>query len=231
MIAYKNNLFNDLQPHFTKIAIIFVKLKLCFYYYYLHFYAQLSQEISNRMQCVSCFLFQIGKYIFGYRKSYFLWLNKVHSSLHGIHFHKGSNDYCWHAEHFLIWKNLDYGIFVWHREKDIVVSDCVLADNGVGLALNVYGPASVNHQMKDNVIVVRNSILIGQSDNFNCSLDQVIPYHANIYNGRRLRKGQGRLWFHVLLNTHNIIGNTFIRVVPTLWTLYRRWNNVVYVQG
>ena len=73
------------------------------------------------------------------------------------------------------------------------MSDCFLADNGVGLALNVYGPTAVSHQFKDNVIVVQNSVLIGQSDNFNCSVDHVtVPYHAAQYPDRRLRKGKGR---------------------------------------
>ena len=36
---------------------LFIKAKLCLYYnYYLHFYARLSQEISNRMNAILVYL-------------------------------------------------------------------------------------------------------------------------------------------------------------------------------
>ena len=41
-----------ISASFYKFAIY--QTKTLFLLYYLHFYARLSQEISNRMQCVSC---------------------------------------------------------------------------------------------------------------------------------------------------------------------------------
>ena len=52
MIAYKNKLFND----FSQKLPLYSSNQNFVLLYYLHFYARLSQEISNRMQCVSCFL-------------------------------------------------------------------------------------------------------------------------------------------------------------------------------
>lgn len=103
--------------------------------------------------------------------------------MHGLHF-KARSPHCWKAEHFLIWKNLDYGIFTW-PDKSVVVSDTVLVDNKVSLALHVFGPGVLQHKFADNTITVRNSLLIGQSDSWDCVQDKIIPEHAAQYPVRR----------------------------------------------
>ena len=42
--------------------------------------------------------------------------NQIHSTLHGIHM-KLPSSYCYKLENFFIWKNLDYGIFLWTSQS------------------------------------------------------------------------------------------------------------------
>jgi len=72
-----------------------------------------------------------------------------------------------------------------------VISDSVFVDNKVSLALHVFGPPAVSHRTKDNMITVQNSLLIGQSTNFDCVTDKKIPYHASKYMWRRSPRPPG----------------------------------------
>ena len=97
--------------------------------------------------------------------------------------YKGSSSHCWKAENFLIWKNWDYGIFAW-PDKKVLISNSILADNKISLALHVFGPNVLSHAFRDNSIIVKDSLLIGQSMSFNCIIDSIIPDHASNFPQR-----------------------------------------------
>ena len=103
-------------------------------------------------------------------------LFQVHSAWQGVH-HKGTSQYCWKAEKFLIWKNYDYGIYSW-PDRSIVVTDSVFVDNKISLSLQVFGPNPVAHQSKDNKITVKDSLFVGMSDTFDCTQDTTEPWHV-----------------------------------------------------
>ena len=50
------------------------------------------------------------------------------------------------------------------------------------------GPAAVSHQTRDNTITVSNSLLVGQTTNFDCVNDQNMPFSAGKYMNRRLKR-------------------------------------------
>ncbi|XP_065660201.1 fibrocystin-L isoform X2 [Hydra vulgaris] len=109
--------------------------------------------------------------------------NEIHSTLHGIHF-RDTTTFCWKVEDFLIWKNLDYGIYTWPNWP-IVVKNCIIADNKIGLSLNVFNPDPVAHLSSNNFAKVQDTLLVGRTTNFGCNEDDVIPYHSTFYPSRR----------------------------------------------
>ena len=135
---------------------------------------------------------------------------QIHATLHGVHWNLGSTT-CYKAEHFLIWKNYDYGIYVW-TNKNILVTDSVFADNKVNFYVNSFGPNPLSHQSRDNVITVQNSLLIGRSGNFHCERDNVMPWHATKTQGRSQRPPGGKSDGEILL--------LCIRISRISWKLY-----------
>nr|XP_047143668.1 fibrocystin-L-like isoform X2 [Hydra vulgaris] len=129
--------------------------------------------------------------------------NEIHSTLHGVHF-LDSTTYCWKIEDFLIWKNLDYGVYAWPNQP-IVVKNCIVADNKIGLSLNVFNP--IAHLSSNNFAKVQDTLLIGRTSNFGCNEDDVIPYHSKFYPSRRSPRplGGGNL---------GIYCSTFSKLLP-----------------
>uniref|UniRef100_A0A7M5X729 Cadherin domain-containing protein n=2 Tax=Clytia hemisphaerica TaxID=252671 RepID=A0A7M5X729_9CNID len=115
--------------------------------------------------------------------------NEIHSTLHGIHLKKPSS-HCYKSENFLIWKNLDFGIYLWTTQS-IEIKNVILVDNKISIFGGVWGPNPLSHQFKDNTFTIKESLFVGQSDNFDCVLDSVIPYHSTFYPGRRSPRAPG----------------------------------------
>lgn len=69
---------------------------------------------------------------------------------------------------FTLWKNLDYGVFYIGSASSSVVN-LKAADNGVGVFQFIMGPAALAHRYADKYANVKNSLIIGTSDELNCS--------------------------------------------------------------
>ena len=118
MIAYKNKLFNDFSLILPELPL-YSWTKTLFLLYYLHFYAQLSQEISNRMQCVSCLVEGIVLHvILKWKNSFFFSLFSPHSVSafrRFIKFNEESNG----SIQFFIWYSCSFE-FVFQKWFDFV---------------------------------------------------------------------------------------------------------------
>ena len=66
-----------------------------------------------------------------------------------------------------------------------------MVDNKIGAFLSVYGPQALTHQTHENTVTVQNSLIIGQSSNFDCIRDNVIPHHSTYYPSRRSPRPSG----------------------------------------
>ena len=72
-----------------------------------------------------------------------------------------------------------------------ILTNKVFADNKISVHGGVAGPTSLSHIARDNTFTVRDSLFIGQSDNFHCTRDAVIPHHSTFYPGRRSPRAPG----------------------------------------
>ena len=67
-----------------------------------------------------------------------------------------------------------------------------MIDNKVSFYGGIVGPAAASHRVKDNSFTIRDSLFVGESDNFDCTLDDGnIPTHAKVYMNRRSPKPPG----------------------------------------
>ena len=121
---------------------------------------------------------------------------QIHSSLHGI-FYRLNVKHCWKVENFVIWKNLDYGIYAW-PDKSIVIENTVLVDNKVSIYAGVVGPHPLTHRTRDDIVTVKNSLMIGKSSNFDCLNDNIVPWHA-AQTGKRSTRPPGGMYIIMLL--------------------------------
>ncbi|XP_061168814.1 fibrocystin-L-like [Saccostrea echinata] len=69
---------------------------------------------------------------------------------------------------FTLWKNLDYGIF-YIGPASSSVENLKAADNGVSVFQFVMGPASLGHNYANKYAKVKDSLIIGTSDELNCA--------------------------------------------------------------
>lgn len=91
----------------------------------------------------------------------------------------------------MIWKNLDYGFYVWIN-KNIVVTNTIMADNKVSFFLNGFGPGPLSHRSRKSVITIRDSLVIGRSSNFDCTNDDFVPWHLAQVGKRSSRAPGGK---------------------------------------
>lgn len=69
---------------------------------------------------------------------------------------------------FTVWKNFDYGIF-YQGSASSSVRNLKAADNGVSVFQFVEGPPSLSHRFQDKYANVMDSLIIGTSDELDCS--------------------------------------------------------------
>ena len=80
--------------------------------------------------------------------------------------------------------NYDYGIYAWPTQS-IILTDSIFADNKLAISLNVHGASSIGHVVRDDVITIKDSTLIGQSSAFDCDAGDMSPWHAAQYPDSR----------------------------------------------
>lgn len=109
--------------------------------------------------------------------------NEVHGAWHGVHLHYVEGlPGCAMLYGFLIWKNYDYGIFT-YCESSVVVDHVIAVDNTVGMFPNVWGPPAKSHRTADKYFILRHSLIVGTSPNYDCAEDSIIPYARQPYGG------------------------------------------------
>ena len=140
--------------------------------------------------------------------------NEVHSCLHGIHMKDKTSD-CIKYEHYLLWKNLDFGIYAW-PSKSVMVRNMIFADNKIALYTNVGTPNSIRHEYADQTVSVENSLVVGQSSNFECADNDIIPHHSTFYPTRRSpRPRGGKFIVFVIFSVYVLLGPQGGRVMAS----------------
>jgi hypothetical protein len=75
---------------------------------------------------------------------------------------------CVQLTDFTAWKIWEYGIF---GKLDLRYANIVsvkLLDCRAGIYIHLYGAVSLTHQIRDSVVTVKNSLIVGHSANGNC---------------------------------------------------------------
>ena len=117
--------------------------------------------------------------------------NEVHGAWHGIHLHYVEClPGCSRVSGFLIWKAYDYGFFS-YCDSSIIVDHVIAVDNTVGLFPNVWGPHALSHRAADKYFILRHSLIVGTSPNYDCAEDSIIPYARQPYGGIGAKKAPG----------------------------------------
>lgn len=117
--------------------------------------------------------------------------NEVHGAWHGLHLHyKEGLPGCSMLSGYLLWKNYDYGIFTF-CESSVIVDNVIAVDNTVGMLPNVWGPPALSHRTADKYFILRNSLIVGTSPNYDCACDDIIPYARRPYPGIGAKKTPG----------------------------------------
>ena len=101
--------------------------------------------------------------------------NVAHSTLHGIHV--GYDDglgSCLQLSFFTIYSCYHYGIFTYSTSA-VFMENNVLIDNNAALLLNVYSPPALSHQTSNKNITIKNTIIVGASQNLTSEDDAIEP--------------------------------------------------------
>ena len=116
--------------------------------------------------------------------------NIVHGAWHGIHLHyKEGFRECSMIAGYLTWKNLDYGVFI-YPQSSVIVDHVIAVDNTVGLLPNVWGPHALTHKTANKYFILRNSLIVGTSPNYDCA-DDFVPYAKQPYGSVGAKKAPG----------------------------------------
>lgn len=137
-------------------------------------------------------------------------LLQVHSTLHGVH-SKGSTDReCYEISNYHAWKNFDFGIYAW-LDSNVLLHNNTLVDNKVGAFANTWGPDPLQHHLEGRVVVIQNSLFVGQSSAYDCTADDIIPEHGSHYPQRRSSRPSSKLL------KSQLIQNIFIQFSSFHW--------------
>ncbi|KAG7317211.1 hypothetical protein KOW79_019509 [Hemibagrus wyckioides] len=94
--------------------------------------------------------------------------NEAHGGLYGVYMNEDGLPGCSQIQGFNVWKSFDYGIY-FQVYMSIVVSNVTLADNGMGIMPLIYEPPSSSHEYSNKTVLIKDSLIVGSSPNFNCS--------------------------------------------------------------
>ena len=101
--------------------------------------------------------------------------NTVHSVLHGVNILTNQGiPRCTMISGFLVWKAYDWGVFFFPTSR-VIVKDIVLADNVNSINGLVYEPKALTHKTADKFIHIQDTVLIGRTASWDCTIDAVEP--------------------------------------------------------
>ncbi|KAJ8273405.1 hypothetical protein GJAV_G00101260 [Gymnothorax javanicus] len=95
--------------------------------------------------------------------------NEAHGGLIGLYMNKDGQVLCSLIQNFTIWRSFDYGIY-FQVTMSVQVRSVNLIDNGMGIFSIVFTPNAVSHLYSNKTVHVQDSLIVGSSPNFNCSL-------------------------------------------------------------
>ena len=98
-----------------------------------------------------------------------------------------SSTNCSRFDGFQIYRAYSYGIYT-QTDCSIEINNCVLVDNSIGIFTMILRPDPVAHQFANKFTTITNSLLVGMSDSFDCSVDQ----KTDDFN---LQTSPGKPWF------------------------------------
>lgn len=79
-------------------------------------------------------------------------------------------------------------------DRSMIIRESIVADNKISLFSNIAGPSPIRHEFLDNKITYEDMIVIGQSTNYDCTIDEVPPFAASFKMSiRSPRAGSGTL--------------------------------------
>ncbi|KAK3532561.1 hypothetical protein QTP86_024146, partial [Hemibagrus guttatus] len=134
--------------------------------------------------------------------------NEAHGGLYGVYMNKDGLPACSQIQGFNIWKSFDYGIY-FQVYMSIVVSNVTLVDNGMGIMPLIYEPPSSSHEYSNKTILIKDSLIVGNSPNFNCS-DTLRTNDVNIASSlghrapRPLNGGRTGICWPTFESAHNL---------------------------
>ncbi|XP_038070546.1 fibrocystin-L-like isoform X1 [Patiria miniata] len=119
------------------------------------------------------------------------WYGNVgHSTLHGVHVFLSPILPCTKIANFLIYKSWDFGIYHQSAAR-LLITDVTLVDNKIAIMPLVFSPAALSHVTSDKFVRVQNSVIVGVSDSFDCTNDDVQPENAGQSSKQRGPRASG----------------------------------------
>ena len=102
---------------------------------------------------------------------------------------------------FLAWKNYDWGLFTFTKSR-LIIQDNVFADNVNSINAVVYHPPALTHKTSDKFVHIRDTVIIGRSSSWDCTVDAVEPVTAVVNDFQRAFRTRSGT---VLLGMHGIL--------------------------
>ncbi|XP_066271366.1 fibrocystin-L-like [Branchiostoma lanceolatum] len=124
--------------------------------------------------------------------------NIAHSCMVGVLVFPGDGlTPCTKISGFTVWKAHDYGVYFQAKIKEVVVENVVLVDSQVGIYTMLFGAKPLNHDAVEKSMTVQDSVIVGTSPFFDCTLDYTPSDHsykiASRYGRGVGRPGGGRV--------------------------------------
>lgn len=84
---------------------------------------------------------------------------------------------CTKISKFTIFKSVHHGIY-YNNAPSVIVDSNILVDNQLNVLLKVIKPAITEHEMSGKTMTVKNSLIVGKTDSFDC-INDIYPNNIN----------------------------------------------------
>jgi hypothetical protein len=92
---------------------------------------------------------------------------------------------CSKISKFTIFKSVHYGIY-YQNKPSVIVDSNILVDNQINVLLKVIDPPVLEHIISRKTMVVKNSLIVGKTDSFDC-LNDIYPENVNTKWAKTIR--------------------------------------------